>query len=250
MNELKDPEYENINHKREKLRELANKEKGIVPNHTNNMVNGHDVSNIPISRLNEVIKKQIGEDNMTGGIMIKVKDMSKEQEEINDICCKITNVPLCQFHEALSRVCKGIKRMCQSSDASNEKIPCESLICCDVRLSKKVQGLGGAIKECHQCIRELSADAMRLESIKCDNLTKAATESASKDMNIDVEINNESCFSYDKNCKGEKIKDKEDDSKDDDDSICGVQLENSIRNMIISDDESCVNAFSDDFDYY
>lgn len=58
---------------------------------------------------------------MTGGIIIKVKDASKEQEEINDICYKITNVLLCGFHEDLSRVCKDIECMCQSSETSNEK---------------------------------------------------------------------------------------------------------------------------------
>ena len=40
---------------------------------------------------------------------------------------------------------------------------------------------------------------MRLESVKCDNLTKAATDSASKDMNADFETNKGSCFSCDKN---------------------------------------------------
>lgn len=91
---------------------------------------------------------------------------------------------------------------------------------------------------------------MQLESIKCDNLTKVATESTSKDMNIDFDTDDESYFSHDKNHKGEKIKDKEDDSEDDDNSVCRVQLENSIRNMIMSNNESCIDAFSNDFDYY
>ena len=70
--------------------------------------------------------------------MIKVKDASKEQEEINDICCKITNVILCQFHEDLSMVCKDIEHMHELSDTLNKKIPLESLAYCDARLSKKV----------------------------------------------------------------------------------------------------------------
>ena len=94
-------------------------------------------------------------------------------------------------------------------------------------------------------------------------------ESASKDMNIDFETDDKSCFSYDKNCKGKKIKDKEDDSEDDDDfcenegkdgkamheegaseenddSGHRIKVENEIKNMIMSQNES----YYGDFEYY